>query len=315
MNNYIGGDIVNIVVVGSLNMDAVISLDRYPTSGETVTASSIQYIPGGKGANQAVAAARLGAAVTHIGMVGNDDHGRTLVQALKQDRIDTAYVQMWEGPTGTAFVHVEQDGANRIILAPGANAAFSPEVLQPLQDVISRADAVLVQLEIPMETVRLTLQYARTANVPVYLDPAPARLDFFDYINEVDWMTPNESEAEMLTGEPVHDVEGAKRAATRLQQMGAKGVIIKAGENGAYVFDEHRMIHQPGFSVEAVDTTAAGDAFNAGFVIEFLRSRDVHRAMRFGCAVGALTTTKPGAQTSIPNQTDVTAFLIRHDAV
>lgn len=300
---------VNIVVVGSLNMDVLISVNPYPLPGETVIGGSVQYNPGGKGANQAFAAARLGANVTMLGMIGRDSHGDTLRHMLSNANIDTTYVQTCDAPTGQAFVHVEADGTNRIILAPGANAEFSKEKLATFEPLIQAADAVLVQLEIPIETVSEVTHLAAKHDVPVFLDPAPARADLFQYISDVTWVTPNEHEAERLVGHAIRDEASAQSAALKLQSLGAKRVLLKVGARGAYVLNHDTWTHQSAFTVTAVDTTAAGDACNAGFVVDYLMHRDIRQALRTACAAGALTTTKMGAQSSLPSRQDVEVFL------
>lgn len=300
---------MNIVVVGSLNMDVVIQVPRYPKPGETVTGGSVSYIPGGKGANQSLAAARLGARVTHIGMLGLDPYAERLRQTLTREGVDTTYIRTWEGPTGMAFVHVEADGTNRIIVSPGANGQLQPLILDALQPVFADADAVMVQLEIPIESVRRVVELARSAHVPVFLDPAPARADLFEYVGEVDWIMPNEFEAELLTGQTVSDAKTAHIAAAKLQQRGARRVVLKAGSAGAYLLDEHGFDHHPAFRVQPVDTTAAGDAFGAAFVVDYLHAKDAHHALRIACAAGALATTKVGAYTSLPHRDELETFL------
>jgi ribokinase len=300
---------MNLVVVGSLNMDILIPTDPYPGPGETVMGGDIQYVPGGKGANQAVAAARLGAHVTMLGMVGADGYGKQLKKMLEHDHVDTELIQTSDKSSGVAFVHIEKDGENRIIVSPGANYAYGVENVLKCKNMIERADAVLVQLEIPIETVKAVLDIAAVAGVPTFLDPAPARADLFEQIGHVDWIVPNESEVELLTGQPVYDIKTARLAAAKLQQLGARRVLLKVGSYGAYVSDENGMSFQPGFQVVPVDTTAAGDAFCAAFVVDYLRYNSVHSALRVACAAGALTVTKQGAQPSLPYAEDVKAFL------
>lgn len=300
---------MNVIVVGSLNMDILIPVNPYPKSGETVVGGTIQYNPGGKGANQALAAARLGANVQMMGMIGNDAYGEQLKQTLSYAGVKTELLQIWEGSSGLAFVHLERDGANRIILSPGANNAFSQDKIKPFADLISDADAVLVQLEIPIETVEKVVDIAVSANTPVFLDPAPVRADLFDRIRMIDWITPNEYEAELLTGQPVIDIKTARIAAAKLQRLGAKRVLLKVGNKGAYVLDENGFFYQPAFEIHAIDTTAAGDAFSAAFVVDYLKYRNSHNAIRTACAAGALTATRIGAQISLPNREEVLDFM------
>lgn len=300
---------MKVLVIGSLNMDVLIPVNPYPKPGETVVGGTIQYNPGGKGANQALAAARLGADVTILGMVGNDAYGDKLRHILQSDGVETGLLQTHGGSSGLAFVHLERDGTNRIILSPGANEAFLPDKVKPFTNLITSADAVLVQLEIPIETVEMVVDVAMSAAVPVFLDPAPVRTDLFNRIRVMDWITPNEHEAELLTGQAVSDAKTARIAAAKLQLLGARRVLLKVGDAGAYVADENGFFYQPGFQVNSVDTTAAGDAFSAAFVVDYLKSQSIHSAVRTACAVGALTTTKIGAQISLPYREEVFTFL------
>lgn len=300
---------MNLVVVGSLNMDILIPTEPYPGPGETVMGGVIKYIPGGKGANQALAAARLGANVTMLGMVGSDAYGEQLKKMLENHHVDSRFIQTSDEPSGVAFVHIEQDGTNRIIVSPGANYAYTKDSVLKCKRIIENADAVLVQLEIPIETVKTVLDIAGAAGVPVFLDPAPAREDLFDCLKHIDWIVPNEIEVEMLTGQRVYDNKTARLAAAKLQQLGARRVLLKVGGEGAYVSDENGIFYQPGFPVGTIDTTAAGDAFCAAFVVDYLRNGSVHSALRTACAAGALTVTKQGAQPSLPSEEEVIAFL------
>lgn len=301
---------MNVVVVGSLNMDVVIPVNPYPGPGETVVGGDIQYIPGGKGANQALAAARLGAEVTMLGMVGNDAHGEQLIQTLKRDKVHTEYLEIDNAESsGIAFVHLETDGSNRIIVSPGANQLYLADKVARYKSLIEAADAVLLQLEIPYETVNAVLQIAADSGVPVFLDPAPASVDLFKRLAPIDWIAPNEHEAELLTGIHVCDAKTARIAAAKLQQMGAKRVILKVGSQGAYVATENGIVYQPGFPIQPVDTTAAGDAFIAAFAVDYLQYHDVFSALRVACSAGALTSMQEGAQPSLPYRNDVLDFL------
>ncbi len=306
---------MNIVVVGSLNMDVIVSVDPYPGPGETVTGGPVSYVPGGKGANQALAAARLGANVTLLGMLGADNNAMILKHALRNDGVNVEFLQTDPGPSGMAFVHLERDGTNRIILSPGANCAFSPDKVLPFLGLISTADAVLVQLEIPLDTVRVVLDTAYAAGVPTFLDPAPVNRNLFNQIHSVDWITPNEHEAELLTGQSVRDAKTARIAAAKLMQLGAKRVLLKVGAEGVYVADENGVVHQPSFAISPVDTTAAGDAFSAAFVVDYLQNRNVQLAARHACAAGAMASTKMGAQPSLPYRKEVLDFLERSGGV
>lgn len=300
---------MNVVVIGSLNMDIVIPVHPYPNPGETVLGGSVQQVAGGKGLNQAIAAARMGASVTMVGMVGTDDFGNRLLEVLNAEGIRTETVSRHAGQSGVAFVHVEPDGSNRIIVTPGANEEFTVDVLKRHRDLIEKADAVLVQLEIPLETAVWALQVAAEAGVPSFLDPSPVVPHLMDLIPQIDWITPNACEAEALTGLSLTDAKTAHIAAAKLQGMGARRVLLKMGSKGAYLIDENSMVYQPEFNVEAVDTTAAGDAFVGAFVAEYLKHHQSASALRVACAAGALATTRLGAHSSLPTRNDVTIFL------
>lgn len=300
---------MKLIVVGSLNMDVIIPVNPYPKAGETVTGGVITRNPGGKGANQAVAAARLGADVSMVGAVGKDADGGQMLQALQSEGITTQHVRVCNEATGQAFIHLEAGGQNRIILAPGANASFSKQMVLEAQDVIAAADAILVQLEIPLEAVSVLIETANQHGVPVFLDPAPARQDLFNHVLTADWVTPNEHEAKMLSALDVADEASARQVAEKLLSVGYRNVLLKAGANGAYALSGSECIYQHAFSVEAVDTTAAGDAFNAAFAIEWCLCRNLRRALRFACAAGAFATTKLGAQQSLPTRQNVERIL------
>jgi len=304
--------IPHIVVIGSINMDLVARMARLPRPGETVQGDNFQTIPGGKGANQAVAAARLGARVTMIGRVGDDSFGKTLRRSLAEYGVSTEHVLVTEGcSSGVALIGVEATGANSITVVAGANGRLTPHDVESRADVIAAADALIVQLETPLDTVAAAIRIAREAGVRTILDPAPAPSGpLSSELLAVEILSPNQTEAEALTGIAVHDVASARTAACRLRELGAKAVVLKLGELGAFVLDEAgREEHVPARAAGVVDTTAAGDAFTAGLAVALAEGRSLPDAARFGCAAGTLACTKFGAQPAMPSRDDLLQFL------
>lgn len=302
----------HIIVVGSINMDLVARMKRLPRPGETLHGDEFQTISGGKGANQAVAAARLGAQVTLIGRVGDDAFGLVLKEALAQYGVDTQHVLTTAGcSSGVAMIGVESSGANSIVVIAGANGELTPADVSTRADVIASADALLVQLETPLNTVAAAIQIARQAGVRTILDPAPAPASELPAaLRSVDLISPNQTEAEAMTQVVVHDVESARRAARLLQQGGAREVVMKLGELGALVCaSDGRMEHVAATKVDAVDTTAAGDAFTAGLAVALSEGQSLADATRFGCAAGTLACTVFGAQPAMPSRAAVQKFL------
>lgn len=303
---------MSIIVIGSLNMDLVVNVDCYPEQGETILASDTLFIPGGKGANQALAIALLGGEVSMIGKVGSDEFGTMLKENLQKNKvnIDDTYIDQSK-KTGMAFISVGRNGDNRIIVSPGANALLSAADVEKLEPVIAASEGVVLQLEIPLKTVEKAIELADRHKVPVFLDPAPAQILSYDLLAKVDYIFPNENEAMELTGVEIGDIETAKTAAAKLLQMGCHHVLLKLGAQGVLYADKNNFRHYPGFTVETVDTTAAGDAFCAGFVATYLKTRDLSKAVNFANAAGALTATKQGAQSSLPTLEEVAALIYR----
>lgn len=301
----------HIVVVGSLNMDLVIRTPRFPSPGETISGHDFHIIPGGKGANQAVAAARLGARVTMIGRVGDDAFGAQQLANLAQLGVDVSHVvQDPEAATGVALIAVDQSGQNCIILAPGANMRLTRADVEAAEEAVAGASVLLLQLESPLDVVEHAIRMAHGQGVTTVLNPAPARKLSPAALAQVDFLIPNESETALLTGIEVEDVETAKQAATRLRAEGVGTVILTLGERGALLVNDQRTVHVPGYQVEVVDTTAAGDAFVGGFAVALAEGRDLIEAVRFANAAGALAVTKLGAQPSLPTRAEVEAFLL-----
>jgi len=299
----------HIVVVGSLNMDLVIQAPRHPLPGETITGGPFRTIPGGKGANQAVAAARMGGHVTMIGRVGADAFGDQLIANLAAAGVDIGRMGRSDAATGVALITVSATGENSIVLAPGANGTMSAETVRANGDAIAEADALLLQLEVPLPAVQAAAEIAHQHNVPVILNPAPARPLPADLLRHVTYLIPNESETATLTGLPVRTTDEAVRAAAQLQRLGVNQVVLTLGERGALVLLRDGPVAVPAFPVQVVDTTAAGDAFLGAFAVALTEGQPLVEAARWGCAAGALACTVLGAQPSLPTRATVEHLL------
>lgn len=297
-----------ITVFGSLNMDLVIQAPRHPLPGETLTGGPFRTFPGGKGANQAVAAARLGGQVTMIGRVGADSFGDALIAGLQADGVDTACVGRSTEATGVALITVCAAGENTIVIAPGANGTVSPDTVMAHRDAIVSADALLLQLEVPLPAVEAAAGLAHAAGVPVILNPAPAQPLPASLLRHVTYLIPNQHEAALLTGLPTDTDAGAAAAARALQAAGIQTVVMTLGERGALVFADGRQVSVPSYPVQVVDTTAAGDAFVAAFAVALTEGKSPVAAARWGCAAGALACTVLGAQPSLPGREAVLAL-------
>ncbi len=300
----------HIVVFGSLNMDLVIQAPRHPRPGETLTGGPFRTIPGGKGANQAVAAARMGGQVTMIGAVGVDGFGDELIANLAAAGVDTSRIDRSPEATGLALITVSESGENTIVLAPGANGTVSVKTAWENEDVIAAADALLLQLEVPLSAVLAAAQIAGRHRVPVILNPAPTRPLPAELLRHVSYLIPNEHEAALLAGLPTGAVEEAARAATALRKMGVGQVIVTLGERGALLCGDNVPTVMSSFPVQAVDTTAAGDAFLAAFAVALTEGKSAVEAVRWGCAAGALACTVLGAQPSLPTRAAVEKMML-----
>jgi ribokinase len=303
----------DILVVGSLNMDLIVRTPRLPAPGETILGTQFSTAPGGKGANQAVAAAKLGAPVKMIGRVGADDFGKALRSHLNAVGVDTQYVtQDTEAATGIASIWVDDKGQNSIIVAPGANARVARADIDAAAVAFRDARIVVAQLEIPLETVQYAFQLARKNNCLTILNPAPAQPLSRKILEQCDVVIPNEMETAQLTGMDAHDLESAQNAANVLKQMGARRVLVTLGDKGALFLDGDAPA-QPiaPFRVQAVDTTAAGDAFVGALAAALARDKDWTTSLREASAAGALAATKLGAQPSLPTRAELDAFLSR----
>lgn len=299
-----------IVVVGSTNMDMVVKTDHIPKPGETVLSGSFFMNSGGKGANQAVAIARLGGNIVFMSKVGNDIFGKQSAQLLDEEGINTTYVLSDEElPSGVALITVDQSGENSIVVASGANANLYPADLKNALEEIASADIVLLQLEIPMETVDFIAKYAASKNVRVILDPAPANELSAELLSSIDIITPNQTEAEKLSGIKVHNIESAKKAAKAICGKGVKNVLVTMGALGVVICENGKIQLVPAPKVVALDTTAAGDVFNGALAVAISEEKTLIEAVKFACAIAAISVTKMGAQSSIPYRNEFIAVV------
>jgi ribokinase len=299
-----------ILVVGSANVDFTVQAPRLPQPGETVTDGTLLVNHGGKGANQAVAARRLGADVRFIACVGDDASGVAIRAALAREGIETGAITATpEAATGTALIVVDGDGRNQIVVAPGANRCLAVEHVRARAADIAWAEIVLCQLETPLPTVRWVLERARQHRITTVLNPAPVREAASELFGLVDYLTPNEGEAERLSGTKVSDREAAARAGAALRASGATTVIVTLGAAGAVTCSPDGSLRVPGFAVTAVDTTAAGDAFNGALAVALAEGGELGAAVRFANAAAALACTRRGAQPSLPARDEVERLL------
>jgi len=281
-----------------------------PSAGETVRGESISTVPGGKGANQAAAAALLGGQVAMVGCVGEDAFGERLLWSLGGFGVDLSPVRKIEGvSTGTAAILVDGRGENRIIVIPGANGHLAPDTLTSMENQIARAAIVVLQLEVPMSTVETAVTLAAQHGVPVLLNPAPASALDKSLLSRVKYLVLNETEALVLTGVQPTDAQGCRTAAQVLRARGAEVIVLTLGGQGAYVLSADGELEVPARRVKVVDTTAAGDAFVGGFAVSMVEGRGLHEAATFACAAGTLAVTRLGAQTSLPTREEVETLL------
>jgi ribokinase len=301
-----------IVVVGSINTDLVAITKRMPAVGETVIGSDFQVHPGGKGANQAVAVARLGYPVRLVGRLGNDAFGTELRIHLEQAGVDIAGVSTSDGASGVAVIVVSSDGENSIVLAPGANSKVTPEDIDTNISILRSAGMVLAQLEIPLESVEYLVRVCARENVPLILDPAPAMDLRPGIFKDIAWFTPNQTEAAFYVGNkhPKSNPQSPAETAKRLLSNGCRGVVLKMGAHGTYLGShDGEGSFVPAFSVNATDTTAAGDAFNAGFATALMLGKSPLHSAVFAAAVAAISVTRTGAQPSMPSMAEVEGFI------
>ena len=301
---------MSVVVFGGINMDLVTYVPRLPEPGETLVGHSFVTFPGGKGANQAVACARLGLATRLVGRIGNDNFGQEHLQALNDEGVDTAAV--WvdkERSTGLAVISVDDAAENSIIVISGANSALNEADVGRAKELLADAEILLIQNEVPEEASFAVAQAAHDHGVTVVFDPAPARPLPQEAYSYLDWITPNEVEAEALVGFPVRTESDAAKAADILCGLGIRTAVIKMGERGAYYQSNDASEMVPAFKVDAIDTVAAGDAFNAGVAAGLAARRSAEECVRWGAAAGALAVTRRGAISSLPRRSEFEKLL------
>jgi ribokinase len=295
-----------IVVVGSINMDLVSQTERIPRPGETVIGSSFQLHSGGKGANQAVAVARLGYPSILLGVTGNDIFGRQLLSTLKDFGIDTSHIGTVAGSSGTASIIVDVNGENTIIVTPGSNLQVTPAYLRTKQDALRGAGMILAQLEVPIDSIAWLADFCANSGIPLVLDPAPATALTVELLSCVSWFTPNQTEA-VFYSKPG---ESTEQMLLRFFSLGIKNVILKQGSDGALLASADGLRERINvFPVNALDTTAAGDAFNGAFSVAVMRGNSPRESAEFAAAAAAISVTRHGAQSSLPSQNGVTHFL------
>lgn len=299
----------HLLVAGSINIDLVVTTPHFPRPGETIIAEGLAEFYGGKGANQAFGISRLGWPVTMLGLLGSDGYGRKLVAALNAAGVDTNSIETVAGPSGLAFITRATSGENTILVVAGANGTVTPQYLQQNLRSIETAAIVLAQLEIPLAAVEFLGQVTAAAQVPFILDPAPARALPARLLSNVTWLTPNETEAAILLEQNTDGLTPAETA-ERLLAIGVRNVALKLGKQGVFLAGEDTVnAHVPGFEVTAIDSTAAGDTFNASFAVRIVDGASPIDAARYANAAAAISVTRHGAQSSMPTTAEVDAML------
>jgi len=301
----------NILVIGSSNTDMIVQVPRIPGPGETILGGVLKTAPGGKGANQAVAARRAGGEVCFVACVGNDVFGDHATSDFVRTGINVSFMRRKSGPSGVALIFVAKYGQNSIAVVPGANSQLARADVARARSMFQEADVLLLQLEIPMPTVIATINEAVKAELPIILNPAPAQRLSDELLRHVSILTPNETESEQLTGVKVGNLASAKRAAHALHRRGVESVVITLGARGAFVSDGKTQEMIPGFPVKAVDSTAAGDVFNGAIAVGLAERMDLRAAVRFANAAAAISVTRLGAQPSAPKRKEIEALLGR----
>ncbi|MDK2799456.1 MAG: ribokinase [Clostridiales bacterium] len=298
-----------ITVIGSLNMDLVVNVSHMPKVGETIMGRNFITIPGGKGANQAVAAGKLGADVYMIGKVGTDEYGSVLMDNLKSANVDVSGVKQQENMhTGLAFINVDNSGNNNIVVVSGANGTCSKEDIDTYKNIIQESEIIILQLEIPLDTVIYAVNIAKDLNKTVILNPAPAVQLPDRLLKQVDILTPNETELEILTGIEVNSLDDVEKAARVLLGKGVNAIIVTVGEKGAVMINDSEVLHVPVEKVDVADTTAAGDSFTASLAVGLSQGMNYKEAIEFANKVATVVVTREGAQTSLPTLEEVNQF-------
>lgn len=300
----------DIVVVGSLNMDTVVSVPHIPKIGETILATDVNYYAGGKGANQAVAAARLGSSVSMIGKVGKDKNGQVLLDSLKKEGIDTTGIEFSEDITGTAFINVSDKGENNIVVYPGANKDLDISQIERHRKIIENSKVCILQLEIPYEVVKYVINLCYEKNVKVVFNPAPAIKEIEDeIISKTHILIPNETELGLLAGTKENISEELETIAKEVYSKGCENLVITLGNKGGLYLQEDKMEYFESKKVNSVDTTAAGDSFIGALVTGIVEGKTILEAIEFASFAAALTVTKLGAQNSLPIRAEVEEFI------
>lgn len=301
-----------ILVIGSSNTDMIVTVKDFPVAGETVEGTSFFQAMGGKGANQALAAHRLGGNVTFVTALGNDANGANTLKYYREEGLDVTALKVEEVPSGTAMIWVNETGENCIVITPGANNRLSPAYIHDIREVIEKADIVVMQMEIPYETVRTVCHIARELQKRIILNVAPARAVERELLREVDILVVNEVEAAIISGEKMEAI-GVEAVMDRLLEMGTQSVLLTLGRRGSRYKSKEEAISTEAFMVTAVDTTAAGDTFCGAIAAEMARGKTWNEALRFASAASAICVTRMGAQPSIPTEKEVRNFLKQHE--
>lgn len=297
---------MQFLVIGSMNMDLVVETNKYPIGGETVRGKSFHQIPGGKGANQACAIGRLGGDVSFIGACGKDEYGNILINNMKDAGVNVDNIERVDKSTGIASITIEKNGENRIIIIPGANAYLTPSVIKKNEMLIKKASIIILQLEIPLETVFEAIKFANKYNKEIILDPAPACDLPNEIYKKIDYILPNESELDILVPNKKHD---SNKKVKTLLDLGVKNVILTQGEKGVTFYSENIKKHIKAKKIKVVDTTAAGDAFVGGLAKRLNSNNNLEKAIEYANFVAGLSVTKIGAQSSLPTYCEVKKFI------
>jgi ribokinase len=299
-----------ITVVGSFVMDLIGTMESFPLEGQTIIGKTFKTLPGGKGANQAVAASRLGGNVEMIGMVGNDAFGDTFKKVFDEEKITIHHVlTSKESPTAVGLIQINSNGENKIVVIPGANYDYTIDALHKVKDTIKNSKLVLAQLELRPEVTFALIDLCHELEVPIVLNPAPAIPIDASYLKKVTYLTPNETELEIISKMKIQSLEDTKLAIQKLLDIGVKNVIATLGSKGALIGNASGFEHVPGYTVDVVDTVAAGDSFNGAFAYGVVEGLSLNSAVKYANAVGALTVTKPGAIPSLPFKEEVDRFI------
>jgi len=298
-----------ITVVGSLNMDLVTEVEYTPSVGETILGSGLDQIPGGKGANQGVTIGKLGGQVNMIGKIGDDDYGKALLKSLEESDVNSKHVMISQQSTGLAFIMVNANGDNSIVVIPGANFDIDKKDIREKRDVIKSSDVLVCQLESPLEVIEEALSIAKAEDTFTILNPAPGKVLPKSILKHVDLLTPNESELEILTGEKVTDEKSLLKACDILLEQGIKELIVTLGEKGSLLINTSDHQKFEAIKVDAVDTTAAGDSFTGALAFAIDQGQSIKEAIQLATQVAAMTVTKKGAQSSLPSMAEVKEFM------